>query len=257
MRYKITIEYDGAPFSGWQRQPEGITVQSAVEDALSTVLRRPTEIQGSGRTDTGVHALGQIAHFDADNAPSVYELRHALNGYLRYKYDGAVVILDISPTTDDFHARYDARKRTYRYFISMEPRALDRRHRWLIHGMPDFELMNRAARDFLGERHFGSFCITQSTTINRVCTVYSAQWHPESRQGDWFFEISANRFVHGMVRAIVGTLVDIGLGKRPADDIPRILQAQDRRAAGASAPAHGLVLTHVGYHEKNIRTSAT
>lgn len=252
MRYRIIIEYDGAPFSGWQRQPEGVTVQSAVEDALSTVLRQPTEIVGSGRTDTGVHASGQIAHFDAQGASSVYELKHALNGYLNYKYDGAVAILDISPTTDDFHARYDARRRTYRYFISNEPRALGRHYRWLIHRAPDFERMNQAAADLLGEHNFGSFCITQSTTINRVCTVYAAAWHPELREGDWFFEISANRFVHGMVRAIVGTLIDIGMKKRSPTDIPAILLAQDRRAAGPSAPAHGLVLTHVRYHEKKI-----
>ena len=246
MRYKITIEYDGASFSGWQQQSERITVQGAIENALSTVLRKSLEITGSGRTDAGVHARGQIAHFDAPEPLSVHELQHALNGYLNYKYEGAVVILDISPAHDDFHARYDARKRTYRYFISTEPRALDRRHRWLIHRAPDFNLMNCAAEHLIGEHHFGSFCITQSSTINRTCSVYSAQWHPESRTGDWFFEISANRFVHGMVRAIVGTLINIGLGKRPAD-ILDILRAQNRRAAGPSAPPHGLVLTHIEY----------
>lgn len=246
MRYKITIEYDGAPFSGWQRQPQGVTVQRAIEDALSTVLRNPVEITGSGRTDAGVHARGQIAHFDAHAPLSVHELKHSLNGYLNHKYSGAVVILDISSTSDDFHARYDARKRTYQYFISTEPRALDRRQRWLIHRTPDFDLMNRAAKDLIGEHHFGSFCISQSSTINRICSVYSAHWYPESRAGDWFFEISANRFVHGMVRAIVGTLIDIGVEKRPAD-IPEILRIQDRPAGGPSAPAHGLVLTHVEY----------
>jgi tRNA pseudouridine38-40 synthase len=184
-----------------------------------------------------------VAHFATAAPVDVARLRRALNGLL----PPTVVVLDLAPAPDGFHARYDAVRRLYHYRVATAPRALDRHVRWTLHPPPDFDGMNAAARALLGRHDFSAFCITQSETTNRVCTVERAVWMPEERPGDWRFEIAADRFLHGMVRAVVGTLVQIGRGKRDSDALRDVLAARDRRAAGPAAPAHGLVLERVDY----------
>ena len=243
--YRLLIEYDGSGFHGWQVQPNGPTVQKALEDALETILRTPVNVVGSGRTDAGVHARGQVAHFGFDGDLDVFKLTHSLNGIL----PNSIAVLASEQAPDTFHARYDAIRRTYYYHVATRPRALDRCLRWELRPSPDFHLMNEAAHALVGSRNFDSFCIAQSETKNRVCSIERAIWVEEHRSNNWRFEISADRFLHGMVRVIVGTLVEIGRGRRPPDDMDDIIAAMDRRSAGQAAPAHGLVLECVDYPE--------
>ena len=247
--YRLLIEYDGSDFHGWQVQPNGPTVQKALEDALATILRTPVNLVGAGRTDAGVHACGQVAHFGFDGDLDVFKLIRSLNGVL----PGSVAVLAAEPAPDGFHARYDAIRRTYHYHVATRPRALGRNLRWDLRPSPDFDLMNEAARSLIGTRDCNSFCITQSETKNRVCSVERAVWVEEARSNDWRFEIAADRFLHGMVRTIVGTLVEIGRGKRPPNNMDAIIAARDRRSAGQAAPAHGLVLECVDYPEPIFR----
>ena len=240
---RLLIEYDGTDFRGWQTQRAGPTVQGAVEAALATALREPAGVVGSGRTDAGVHARGQVAHLVTGAPVDAHRLRASLNGLL----PPSVVVLAAEPAPDGFHARYDARQRHYRYLASTRPRALDRRTRAFLHPALDVDRMNRAATALLGRHDFSSFCRTRSETTNRVCTVERARWTAGERPGDLAFEVSADRFLHGMVRALVGTLVEVGRGRRGPDEVADVLAARDRRAAGPAAPALGLSLDRVDY----------
>ena len=241
--WRLTIEYEGGPFHGWQTQSGVPTVQETLEQALERALRVPVAVVGAGRTDAGVHARRQTAHVRTEAPVEPDRLRASLNGLL----PETVAVRDLVRAPDDFHARYDAILRQYHYRITTGFRALDRRIRLRVRPEPDFERMNAAARALLGQHDFGTFCRTKSGTHSHVCIVHSARWVCESDEGDCRFEISANRFLHGMVRTIVGTLLEIGHGKRPIEDIPEILALKDRRAAGPAAPALGLTLENVLY----------
>lgn len=249
---RLLLEYDGGAFHGWQVQPERRTVQEALEKAFETLFRHPVTVIGSGRTDAGVHARGQVAHVVLPEGADPHRLLRALNGLVGP--DVAILALEAAP--EGFHARFDARRRTYLYHAATAPRALDRKTRLLLRPVPDFDAMNAAARHLLGTHHFGAFCRTQSDTQNRVCTVAVACWEPEARPGDWRFRIAADRFLHGMVRTVVGTLLDVGRGKRSAEELPGLLDSRDRRSAGAAAPPHGLVLEQVEYETPIFRAGA-
>ncbi len=243
--YRLLIEYDGSAFHGWQIQPGHPTIQEALESALFVACGEHVGVTGSGRTDAGVHARGQVAHFKLWQPVDPYRLRRQLNGIL----GSGVVVLEVRKTREDFHARYGARQRRYHYYVSTEPRVLDRHMRLHVKPAPDFERMNEAARLLLGRHDFSSFCQTSSQTVNRFCTVREAEWRAEARPGDWHFAIAADRFLHGMVRSVVGTLLQVGHGKRDVESLREIVSSRDRRAAGPAAPAHGLVLEEVRYED--------
>ena len=228
MRYRLLIEYDGTPFHGWQIQPNCETVQETIERALETALRYRPNVVGSGRTDTGVHARGQVAHVDLEEPLDLYKLRRSLNGLLPVQ----IAILDVQQVTDDFHARFDAKKRTYMYHVSIEKHPLSSHRSYIIWREPDFGAMNRAAHFLLGMHDCSAFCRIQSETKNRMCNVKEAHWSKETYKGDWVFKISADRFLHGMVRTIVGTLLEVGYGKRNAEDMLQLIASQDRTLAG-------------------------
>ncbi|MBT8400859.1 MAG: tRNA pseudouridine(38-40) synthase TruA [Rhodothermia bacterium] len=242
-RFKLVVEYDGTRYCGWQRQNDDPSVQEEIENALGVALGQQTPVVGSGRTDAGVHARGQIVHFDGDEVEDLFRLKGSLNGLL----PADIAVSDVTQTRDDFHARYDAVSRRYHYYVSTHPTALDRSFRVVVPGDTDFNLMNGCAAGLVGTHDFSSFCRTQSETTNRQCTITAAHWQRESRDGYFFFGIAGNRFLHGMVRAIVGTLLEISRGKREPASIIGILARRDRRAAGEAAPAKGLVLEEVLY----------
>jgi tRNA pseudouridine38-40 synthase len=241
MRYRLLIEYEGTRYHGWQVQLNAQTVQGEIEKALTTVLRHGVSVIGAGRTDTGVHARGQVAHFDFPGELDMVQLFRSLNGILARD----IRIRKADPVEDDFHARFSATAREYRYTISAEPLALERGFVWQYFFPLDFTAMDEAARFLIGEHEFTSFCRATAEVDHHYCTLELLE---RNQEGDLqVYTLRANRFLHGMVRAIMGTLVDVGRGKLNPADVERILHARNRSAASQAAPAKGLILEKVYY----------
>ncbi|MBQ7490761.1 MAG: tRNA pseudouridine(38-40) synthase TruA [Bacteroidales bacterium] len=244
MRYFLKLSYNGTPFCGWQIQPNGLTVQGVVEKALATLFRKPVPVMGCGRTDTGVHAREFFAHFDCDE-----ELSDAKRNALVYKLNGLlpseVVIHDILPVPAEAHARFDAVERTYRYYISTKKDCFDTDFSYLCHFKLDIGKMNEAAALLLNNEDFTSFAKVHTDVNNHNCHVTAAFW--EQNGDKLVFEITSNRFLRNMVRAIVGTLLEVGKGKISLEDFQNIINQKDRCKAGTSAPAKALFLEKVRY----------
>lgn len=249
MRYALIISYNGAGFCGWQVQPDAPSVQAALEDALCRLLGSETGVTGAGRTDTGVNARGYVAHFDTGKAVDTAEMTYKLNAIL----PSSVVVHEVRAVADDFHARFDATRREYTYFLHTEKDPFLAGFSYLCTYKLDFEAMNRAARMLLGTHDFSCFEKTGTDNKTSICTVFEAEWSPVrglpvSKDGHcWQFRIAADRFLRNMVRAITGTLIEVGRGKRSADSITELIVSRDRCQAGESVPGHALFLTGVDY----------
>ena len=234
MRCFLDIAFRGAAFHGWQRQPGDMSVQQCLEEAFSKALRMSVAVTGAGRTDAGVNARRMVAHVDIPDDADRTALIRAVNAMAGHD----VALRSITPVHADAHARFDATERAYRYFV--------RELSWQASPALDFGAMNEAAALLLGRRDFTSFAKLHSDARTNICDLRAAAWHRIDADR-WYFEIRADRFLRNMVRAVVGTLVEVGRGKMHPADILRVLDAGDRCAAGTSMPAHALFLWDVTY----------
>ena len=243
MRYFIWFSYDGTRYHGWQIQPNGITVQSELERCLSLLLRQKISVTGAGRTDTGVHARRMAAHFDIEQLPvREQDLTHKLNGLLPQD----IGVYGIEQVSDDLHARFSAVSRTYHYYVHTQKTPFSRQYSLELHYQLDYQLMNEAGRILMEYDDFGSFCKAGSDVKTTICHVTHAQWHKLS-DTSWYFRITANRFLRNMVRAVVGTLVEVGRGKMTLDEFRQVIEGGRRTQAGESMPAKALFLEDVVY----------
>lgn len=245
MRYFITFSYRGTDFHGSQTQPNGNTVQAEMEAAFATILRQPVPLTFAGRTDAGVHAEKMVAHFDwSDKLPA--NLGARLNNLL----PDSIAIIDLYRVTDEAHARFDATARTYYYRITTRKDPfIYINHTRVAKGL-DFEAMNEAAQRLIGRQDFSSFCRTHTDVKTMICDVREAGWVQEN-ETEAYFVITADRFLRNMVRAVVGTLFEVGKHKMTAAQFGEVIAAHDRCQAGHSAPAEGLSIVEIIY-PKNI-----
>ncbi|MBP5771195.1 MAG: tRNA pseudouridine(38-40) synthase TruA [Bacteroidaceae bacterium] len=254
MRHFIELSYDGTAYHGWQVQPNGESVQGVLQRALSLLLRAETPVTGAGRTDAGVHAAKMVAHFDTDAplpTPPVQEGREQTAcDYLVYRLNGMlpsdIAIHRIFPVADEVHARFSAVARTYYYYVHTRKSPFLRDHSWRLVHVPDFEAMNRAADLLMEYTDFTSFSKLHTDSKTNICHVRSARW-VQLADNEWRFEITADRFLRNMVRAIVGTLMEVGRGQLTLDGFRQVIEQKNRSVAGDSVPARGLFLQDVEY----------
>lgn len=244
-RYFTYLSYDGSAYHGWQIQPNGITVQECLEKALSTILRQPVSVTGAGRTDTGVHARLMVAHFDIETALSdTVVFTERLNRILPKD----IAISKIVPVRNDAHSRFDALSRTYHYYLSFSKDPFNGRYSMKLHSSLDWEKMNRAAACLFNYTDFTSFSKLHTDVKTNNCKIMKAEW---SKEGNLFrFTIQADRFLRNMVRAIVGTLLDVGRGRLNIEDFCHIIETKNRCNAGTSVPAQALFLVDIAYPDK-------
>ena len=241
-RYFIHFCYDGTNYHGWQIQPNGNSVQEELQKALSKVMRMPISVVGAGRTDAGVHARKMVAHFECDGKIDCQQLAYRLNRIVPRD----ISVFCVEPVSDDMHARFSATKRTYHYYIHTQKNPFLRRYSCELHYPLDFEAMNKAASHLLEVSDFGSFCKSHTDVKTTLCNVTEAVWIKDT-DSSWHFRISANRFLRNMVRAVVGTLIDVGRHRVSLDEFDRIVSEGSRSSAGESMPAHALFLENIEY----------
>lgn len=242
-RYFFELSYNGKEYFGWQRQPKQNSVQQEIEVALSKLLsNQPVQVVGCGRTDTGVHAKQYFLHVDLPPIESKEHLIFKLNRML----PDSITIHRINEVDQELHARFNAISRTYRYFIHLKKDPFINELSWYYPQSLNFDKMNEAAAILLGKQDFTSLSKLHTDVKTNICTVTKAHWVKQNDL-EWYFEISADRFLRNMVRATVGTLLEVGLGKMDALGFKAVLEAKDRGAAAISVPAHGLFLWEISY----------
>lgn len=264
MRYFVSLSYCGASYCGWQIQDNAPTVESTLEKVFSMYLREPIDLVGAGRTDTGVHASYYIAHFDSNNSQFYKDLSQTL-----YKLNAIlpsnIHVKDIFPVDEKAHARFDATSRAYTYFIHRDKDPFNSEFSWQCKYDLDIEKMNKAASYLIGTKDFGAFEKLHSDNVNSICTLTEAYWTtmPPTELGTKDlgrikFHIKANRFLRNMVRAIVGSLIEVGRGKKEPEWILELLSSKNRSHAGQSVPGNALFLTDIEYpyifaNNKNLK----
>ncbi|MDR1201902.1 MAG: tRNA pseudouridine(38-40) synthase TruA [Tannerellaceae bacterium] len=249
-RYFIYLGYNGKNYNGWQVQPNGITVQATIEEALAILFRSPVPIVGAGRTDTGVHARMMVAHFDwHEPLTDLSSLTEKLNRILPKD----IAIDKMLPVKEDAHARFDALSRTYNYYITTRKDPFTYELAYKIHGVLDFDAMNNACEILYDYIDFTSFSKLHTDVKTNHCRISHARWEQD---GDtWRFSITADRFLRNMVRAIVGTLIEVGRGKLSIQGFSAIIEAKDRGRAGMSVPGHALFLTDISYPDELFKVN--
>ncbi len=240
-KYRIVIEYDGTDFSGWQIQPGSRTVQREIIDGISKISGENVKLTGAGRTDAGVHAFGQVADFEISKPIDPHKFIFALNAVT----PDDIAIKYIQEVEPNFDSRRSATSRIYSYRIHIGPTALNRRYVWALNYELDLESMIHATDEIIGEHNFSSFCVRKSLKEDNTCNVLEASWRKVGFE--LLFTIEANRFLHGMVRSLVGSFVEIGRGKLSIEEFRRIMDESDYTSVGVKAPSRGLCLVNVKY----------
>lgn len=247
LRYFIEISYHGRAYHGWQIQQNANTVQYEVNKALTTMCGFPIDTVGSGRTDTGVHAIQQFCHLDLKDHWDVREAKHQLNALLPVD----IAVKNIYPVQADAHARFSAVSRSYEYHISRLKNPFRNDISYYYRPVLAIDEMNCACRNLIGEKDFRSFSKAKTSVEHYICNLTGANW--EVHNDSYCFYVSANRFLRGMVRTLVGTLLEVGTGRLTVQELREILESGDRKVAGRSVPAHGLFLTKVEYPEQLLK----
>jgi tRNA pseudouridine38-40 synthase len=239
--YKLVIQYDGSNYAGWQMQNNAATIQEIITSAIETITKEKVILNGSGRTDSGVHALGQVANFRTGINLDMYKFRYQLNSLLPED----ISIISGEKTLPEFHSRYDAKRRSYIYLLSGFKSPFFHNYSWYINKKHDLNKLKEVSKYFLGKNNFSAFSKKRSDTQNKICQVYDIAWR--ERNGLLIFYIAADRFLHGMVRTILGTIMDSVNQQDPESYIKNIFNSRDRSEAGESVPAKGLFLYKVKY----------
>lgn len=242
-RYFIYLSFDGTAYHGWQIQPNGLSVQEVLQSRLSTLLRKPIEVVGAGRTDAGVHARTMVAHFDWDAEIDGAQLAYKLNRMMPRD----IAINRIAEVDADLHARFSATARTYHYYIHTARNPFLRHYSLEMPYKLDFEAMNQAAVTLTTVSDFGAFCKAGADVKTTLCTLTEARWERMEADGRWCFVITANRFLRNMVRAVVGTLIEVGRGRMSQADFDQVVASGTRQKAGESMPGHALFLWDIKY----------
>lgn len=241
-RYFVYFKYDGTAYHGWQIQPNAVSVQEKLQNALSTLLREDIQVVGAGRTDTGVHARMMVAHFDTDKNVDVAQLVYKLNRLLPKDISADKVI----PVEHDMHARFSAKSRTYHYYVHQHKDPFFRNYSCGLFYDLDFDRMNEAASMLLEYEDFAAFCKSNTDVKTTLCDVTEARWIKDGEY-NWHFVITANRFLRNMVRAVVGTLIDVGRGRISVADFRAVIEGRRRSGAGESMPGNALFLENIEY----------
>lgn len=255
MRFFMYLAYDGAKYHGWQIQPNGISIQEVLMNALSKLTQKPTEVTGAGRTDAGVNARLMTAHFDCDQLLSGTNSREETACKFTEKLNRMlpqdIAIYKTVPVADNAHARFDATSRTYQYFLTTARNPFTRHYSYRFNMKPDYELMNKAAKKLFDYTDFTSFSKLHTDVKTNNCKIMEAGWK-QINEDEWVFTIKADRFLRNMVRSIVGTLLDVGRGKLSIEQFCRIIEGKDRCLAGTSVPGNALFLTDIEYPESTF-----